>query len=46
MKAIREVAFDPLECKADLDEFAELLASGHDLAEQADLMPFFAVGIS
>ena len=41
MKAFREVVFDPLEFKADLDEFAELLASKPDLAERADLMPFF-----
>jgi hypothetical protein len=41
MKKLEELNFNYTLCKQQVEEFRTLLASGNDLSEQADVLPFF-----
>lgn len=41
MKELRTIQFDPVRCRAELDEFSELLKSKSELSERNELQPFF-----
>ena len=41
MKELRPLRFDPVTCRNELEELRGMLASGTDVAERSELLPFF-----
>jgi hypothetical protein len=41
MKEFLALAFDPITCRAELNEFRDLLAASPELEERRDILPFF-----